>query len=84
MMRINFINGGCPCGKTYDNIKNVKQYNKMRELHLKKCETCKNFNGEAVLKTSLEKVLVKMNGEFKRTSIVSNIITEMTTNIPTI
>lgn len=70
-MRMEFINGECPCGKTYKNIRNMRQYNKMRELHEKKCEICKNFTGDAILKTSIERVLVKTKGGEKRTSLTS-------------
>ena len=83
-MRMEFINGECPCGKTYENIRNVRQYNKMRELHEKKCEICRNDKSEAVVKTSIERVLVKRKGGEKRTSLASVVRTETNANIPTI
>ena len=83
-MKMEFINGACPCGKTYENIRNLRQYNKMRALHEKKCEICKNFTGDAILRTSIERVLVKNKGGEKRTSLTSVERTETNANIPTI
>lgn len=70
MMKMETYGGQCACGKTFENIKSGKQYYKMKELHYKKCEICKNAEGKSITTTSIERIRVR-NNNMKTTSMTT-------------